>query len=43
MKMLKLTFAYVRERGMEATTYEQEWQRAKSAVNGLSPQVGGAD
>ncbi|CAN5386026.1 hypothetical protein BH10CHL1_BH10CHL1_13410 [soil metagenome] len=29
MKMLKLTFAYVRERGMQATTYEQEWQRAK--------------
>ena len=28
MEMLKLTFAYVRELGMEATTYEAEWQRA---------------
>jgi peptidoglycan/xylan/chitin deacetylase (PgdA/CDA1 family) len=27
MKMLKLTFAYVRDRGLEPTTYEAEWQR----------------
>lgn len=27
MRMLKLTFAYVRERGLEATTYEAEWRR----------------
>lgn len=26
MKMLQLTFAYVQERGMEATTYEAEWR-----------------
>lgn len=30
MKMLQLTFAYVRERGMTATTYEAEWQRIKN-------------
>lgn len=34
MKMLKLTFAYVRELGMEATTYEAEWQRTQQ----LAPQ-----
>jgi hypothetical protein len=28
MKMLKLTFAYVRERGLESTTYAAEWRRA---------------
>lgn len=27
MKMLELTFAYVRERGLEPTTYAAEWQR----------------
>jgi peptidoglycan/xylan/chitin deacetylase (PgdA/CDA1 family) len=27
MKMLKLTFSYIQERGLEATTYEAEWQR----------------
>lgn len=27
MEMLKLTFAYVCERGLEPTTYEQEWRR----------------
>jgi hypothetical protein len=27
MKMLALTFAYIRERGLEATTYEAEWRR----------------
>lgn len=31
MEMLKLTFAYVRERGLEPTTYEQEWQRLQQA------------
>lgn len=30
MQMLKLTFAYVRERGLEPTTYEAEWQRIRS-------------
>ena len=28
LKMLKLLFAFVQEIGMEATTYEREWQRA---------------
>ncbi len=28
MRMLKLLFAFVRDQGLEATTYEQEWQRA---------------
>ncbi len=28
MKMLKLLFAFVQEIGMEAATYEREWQRA---------------
>ncbi len=28
MRMLKLLFAFVQESGLEATTYEQEWQRA---------------
>ena len=28
MKMLKLLFAYVQEVGIEATTYEREWQKA---------------
>ena len=28
--MLKLTFAYVRDRGMEATTFEDEWRRLES-------------
>ena len=27
MRMLELTFAYVRDRGLEATTYAAEWQR----------------
>ncbi len=27
MQMLKLTFDYVRQLGLEATTYEQEWRR----------------
>lgn len=27
MRMLKLTFAYIRELGLEATTYEEEWKR----------------
>ncbi len=31
MKMLQLTFAYVRERGMAATTYAAEWQRVANA------------
>lgn len=31
MKMLKLTFAYVAELGMQATTYEAEWQRIAQA------------
>lgn len=30
MKMLQLTFAYVRERGLEPTTYAAEWQRLAS-------------
>jgi hypothetical protein len=27
MKMLKLTFSYIQERGLETTTYEAEWRR----------------
>ena len=30
MRMLKLTFAYVRELGLETTTYEAEWQRVRA-------------
>jgi hypothetical protein len=29
MTMLRLTFSYVRELGLEATTYEAEWRRAQ--------------
>ena len=32
MTMLKLTFAYVRELGLEPTTYADEWQRAQRVV-----------
>jgi hypothetical protein len=32
MRMLKLTFAYVRELGMEATTYKAEWERAAQSL-----------
>ena len=28
-RMLELTFAYVRDRGLEPTTYEAEWRRSK--------------
>jgi len=35
MQMLKLTFAYVRELGLEPTTYADEWQRAQA--NGVAP------
>jgi peptidoglycan/xylan/chitin deacetylase (PgdA/CDA1 family) len=31
MRMLKLTFAYVRERGLEPTTYEAEWRRVRQS------------
>lgn len=30
--MLKLTFAYVRERGLEPTTYKAEWRRLGGAI-----------
>ena len=30
MKMLKLLFAYVQEVGIEATTYEREWQKSST-------------
>lgn len=34
MKMLKLTFAYVRDRGLEPTTYAAEWQRVSGQRSG---------
>jgi hypothetical protein len=33
MRMLKLTFAYVRELGLEATTFAAEWQRLRHSVS----------
>jgi hypothetical protein len=33
MRMLQLTFAYVRELGLEATTFEAEWQRQRAGAN----------
>lgn len=41
MEMLKLTFAYVRELGMEPTTYAAEWQRAASTARKTASQAGG--
>lgn len=32
MRMLDLTFAYVRELGLEATTYQAEWERARARI-----------
>ena len=32
MTMLRFTFAYVRELGLEATTYEAEWRRAQGLM-----------
>jgi len=29
MRMLRLTFAYVRDRGLEPTTYAGEWERCR--------------
>ena len=37
MKMLKLTFAYVRELGMQATTYEAEWQTGNKQLSANLP------
>jgi hypothetical protein len=31
-RMLELTFGYVRERGLEPTTYEAEWRRLETSV-----------
>ncbi len=32
MTMLTMTFAYVRERGLEPTTFVDEWQRLKNTL-----------
>ena len=32
LTMLRLTFSYVRDLGLEATTYEAEWRRAQDVT-----------